>query len=111
MENVNWDIGAAHFALEMGVLAKVIDAGPVFHNDYFTQRDCVTCLTRLSALLSCNLAPFGELIKVMLRILLHPSVSFPFPLRNCSCIDVSDISSTRFPSETHLPQVATRNCH
>ncbi|KAF8367324.1 ubr-1 [Pristionchus pacificus] len=56
-----------------------IEGKPLFGALNTRQRDCLTCLTRLSALLSCNLAPFGELIKVMLRILLHPSVANPYP--------------------------------
>ncbi|GMT01121.1 hypothetical protein PENTCL1PPCAC_23295, partial [Pristionchus entomophagus] len=56
-----------------------IEGKPLFGALNTRQRDCVTCLARLSALLSCNLAPFGEVIKVMMRMLLHPSVANPFP--------------------------------
>ncbi|GMR54164.1 hypothetical protein PMAYCL1PPCAC_24359 [Pristionchus mayeri] len=56
-----------------------IEGKPLFGALNTRQRDCVTCLARLSALLSCNLAPFGELIKVMLRMLLHPTVANPYP--------------------------------
>ncbi|CAJ0920610.1 unnamed protein product, partial [Mesorhabditis belari] len=62
----------AHVARAMSLVLKE-EGKPLFGALNSRQRDCIFALSRLSALLSYNLQPFGEVIAQMLKVFLSQS--------------------------------------
>ncbi|CAJ0578381.1 unnamed protein product, partial [Mesorhabditis spiculigera] len=85
----------AHVTRSIAMALKQ-EGKPLFGALNTRQRDCILALSRLSALLSCNLQPFGTIIAQMLKVLLSP------PPEPCTSRNVSE-TAPMSPSAVSSP--------